>query len=118
MGERWKSAARPICVFCDKQYGQKWTDRTQLVVKAGEPIPAYQGNGFVTKDSIWQSISTKGTQGGVPYGPGDKVVTRWIWDGESWWRGYEPFCTLRCALAYARAAHAAITERRSRKVAT
>ena len=31
---------------------------------------------------------------------------REVWDGESWWTSYEPFCTLRCALAYARKAWA------------
>jgi len=35
------------------------------------------------------------------------VTTRWIWDGESWWGGYKPFCTLRCALEFARKAFAA-----------
>jgi len=24
------------------------------------------------------------------------------WDGETWFHKYNPFCTLRCALAYAR----------------
>lgn len=24
------------------------------------------------------------------------------WDGESWWHPYNPFCTLRCALSFAR----------------
>lgn len=27
------------------------------------------------------------------------------WDGESWWWNYNPFCTLRCAFAYARRAY-------------
>jgi len=31
------------------------------------------------------------------------------WDGETWFFKYNPFCTLRCALAYARRAHAADT---------
>jgi len=27
------------------------------------------------------------------------------WDGETWVKPYEPFCTLRCALEYARMAY-------------
>jgi hypothetical protein len=40
---------------------------------------------------------------------GHMTTNREIWDGESYSGGYEPFCTLRCALAYARKAYANVT---------
>lgn len=59
------------------------------------PPPAYGGNLRVVKQSD-------------PYLGADNhlmVMRRTLWDGESYWKPYEPFCTLRCALAYARASY-------------
>jgi hypothetical protein len=42
---------------------------------------------------------------GAKFGPGDAVRTRTVWDGVSWLVPYKPFCTLRCALHYARKAY-------------
>lgn len=33
---------------------------------------------------------------------GRKYTEQLPWDGESWFFKYNPFCTLRCALSYAR----------------
>lgn len=35
------------------------------------------------------------------------------WDGTSWYWQYNPFCTLRCALRFARAAHVKGMRRRT-----
>jgi hypothetical protein len=45
----------------------------------------------------------------MPDGSGRKrmMITWTFWDGVSWLVRYEPFCTLRCALDFARAAHRA-----------
>src|SRR5262245_27322671 len=129
------TAPRPTCVHCGKPYGQrattdevvrwdtptkdvenfftnprtgKTTTTGKTVVLDGEPTPPppYTGNGIVVKD-------------GHAYLSGDDgrmVMRRLIWDGESYWRPYAPFCTLRCALDYARRAYARATAARPRVV--
>jgi hypothetical protein len=59
------------------------------------PPPPYKGNGIVINQTS-------------PYlsaADGRMTMDRSIWDGESYWHGYSPFCTLRCALDYARKAY-------------
>lgn len=68
------------------------------------PPPPYRGNGVVVKES--QPYLSAATN--------LMVMTREVWDGESWTGGYDPFCTLRCALDYARAAHGATAKGRKR----
>jgi hypothetical protein len=58
------------------------------------PAPSYRGNGIVVGH----------TRPYVSADNGRAVMQRYVWDGETWSGGYEPFCTLRCALAYARKA--------------
>jgi len=126
---------KPTCVHCGQPYGRRattdevvrwdtptkeveqfYTDRLtgqtiitgKMVVLDGEPNPPprYTGNGIVVKN-------------GHAYLSGDNhrmVMYRTIWDGESWVGGYEPFCTLRCALDYARKAYARATAARPRVV--
>jgi hypothetical protein len=111
-----QATKKPTCVCCGKPYGQRWThDETiewaapvkkvtvgprynprELFVSDG-PIPTpppYEGNQIVVKNGDWHIHSEKGCA----------VMTRALWDGKSWWGGYDPFCTLRCALVFARAA--------------
>ena len=82
---------RPICVHCGKPYGQR--DVTDQVVRRqkGEPWPPYRGNGIVLREVVFNDSAT--------------VNYRKVWDGETWSKPYEPFCTLRCALDYARRAY-------------
>lgn len=83
---------RPICVHCGKPYGYR--DIDDMVIRratANEPWPRYAGNGIVIKDVVIGYSAT--------------VAYRKIWDGETWVKPYEPFCTLRCALDYARKAY-------------
>lgn len=106
---------RPVCVHCGKPYGKRnttvekvtWetplveitTSRGDIIKQAKEPTappPPYRGNGIVIKDRFkYLSADTH-----------KMVMEREVWDGESWYGGYDPFCTMRCALDYARKAYA------------
>lgn len=99
---------RPQCANCAKPYGERVTTQDVFVWKKGEPIPPYRGNKIVSKETIIRKAghNTRGSWMGVPYGPDDNVAQRYLWDGESYYTKYKPFCTLRCALDYARRAHA------------
>ena len=90
------TAPRPTCVHCGSVYGQRKTHDETVTVKRGEKFPAYRGNGILVKDF---RVSENAT-----------TSHRTIWDGESYWKPYEPFCKLRCALAYARKAYAVATK--------
>jgi len=104
------------CAYCGKNYGRRnitsetvrWSSPTKQVTTTSggsvtvldgpaTPAPAYRGNGIVVKEHNAYLSADNGRM----------VMTRDIWDGETWIGGYAPFCTLRCALAYARAAYAA-----------
>ena len=111
--------ARPKCVHCGKVYGQRQTTTEKvrwdtplkdtgvkssyinpgqsimMAVEPTAPPPPYRGNGIVIKE------------GGAYLSADDHrmVMLRYVWDGESWYGGYPPFCTLRCALDYAREAY-------------
>jgi hypothetical protein len=88
--------SRPICVHCGQPYGRRAYKPEHVRWDVSESPPPYRGNGIVIKES-------------TPYLGADDhrmVMTRDIWDGESYWTHYKPFCTLRCALDYARRAYA------------
>lgn len=85
--------SRPICVRCGTPYGQRNTTTETVRCARGETPPPYQGNGIVVGEYEWPSPAS-----------GGRAIDRTIWDGESWLATARPFCTLRCALAYARAA--------------
>jgi len=111
--------ARNVCVKCGKPYGHRavtvvkvtWDTplfevrdhRGNVYQAAAEPPakpPPYRGNGRVVRERFsYLSADTN-----------KMVMEREVWDGESWIGGYEPFCTLRCALAYAREAHKVLTK--------
>lgn len=97
--------SRPICVHCGDPYGRRSTHTETIKHRDGEPEPRYTGNGNVIKARSWKTGQSRGSRGGAEFGPGEVVVVRDIWDGESWVGGYDPFCTLRCALSYARKAY-------------
>lgn len=119
---------KPVCVHCGKAYGQRSTHSEDVRWPEGEPMPRYEGNGVVVKTSSASRLGLKAefiaeqekrTKSGH-WGalrkleePDPRFYTdeptmhayREVWDGESWWGGYDPFCTLRCALDYARKAY-------------
>jgi hypothetical protein len=116
-----RGAPRPKCVNCGEPYGKRaletqevrWDapSKESLVYKGFggsrdvkgfsqvaeiPPPPPYRGNGIVVKE----------TRPYVSASDGRAVMTRHIWNGVEYWTPYEPFCTLRCALNYARRAFA------------
>ena len=70
----------------------------------GEPKPAYTGNGIVTRERERPTKSNWSYEAGHTHIT-EMMIDREIWDGQSWFGGYQPFCTLRCALDYARKAY-------------
>lgn len=98
---------RPTCACCGQLYGKRDTERVRVNWRPskGEEMPPYRGNLKVV------SITRK-----PPRAPDDisniyDDDAQWamyrVWDGTYWASGYDPFCTLRCALSFARKAHAA-----------
>jgi hypothetical protein len=120
--------SRPVCVHCGAKYGQRHTHQEDVRWPEGEPMPSYTGNGVVWKTSEPSRLGLKAEfladqqkrtswAGGLARKreePDPRFYTdtptmhayREVWDGESWTGGYDPFCTLRCALSYARKAYA------------
>ena len=96
-----------------KAYARRQTHDVWLRWIEGETEPEYHGNLRVLKEHYWgksPSLALMKKNGETKYAPGftpdqhSKIVT--VWDGESWIGGYDPFCTLTCALDYARRAYA------------
>lgn len=100
--------ARPICVHCGNVYGQRLTTNEAFVWHKDEPRPKYRGNKIVVKETMMHTAphAVTGAWRGATYGQNDNVADRTLWDGETWLARYKPFCTLRCALDYARKAYA------------
>ncbi len=105
---------RPVCAHCRAKYGRRDTHTVGVKWKAGEAMPEYHGNGVLVK---------RHTVTNMPHGEVQEFDVRYkarktvtigndeahgyyeVWDGASWVTPYKPFCTLRCALDYARKAH-------------
>lgn len=96
---------RPVCAHCHKLYGKRITTNPVLVWRAGEARPPYRGNGIVTAETEFAPLCDIEKALGRPRQPDDRYVRLDVWDGESWTAPHEPFCTLRCALDYARKAY-------------
>jgi len=128
------TTSRPICACCGRPYGRRSTRLEEVRWPIGKERPAYRGNGIVVKEgktcqtpsradmemhsarfSAAPSIRHEQEQETASF-PAERTntSTREIWNGK-WSGGYEPFCTLRCVLAYARRAYhnANQAERRS-----
>lgn len=101
--------ARPVCGNCGKPYGQRELKNECVAVRIGAERPRYTGNRIVVKETTFgNSDGLRGASGtwmGVRFGPNETILIRSTWDGETWHGGYVPFCTLRCALDYAREAY-------------
>lgn len=100
------TAPRPTCVHCGKVYGQRRTTTAVVVWHKDDERPRYRGNGIVLKDrGPHGEVSILQNALGRAKNSFDRYAFLDVWDGQSWWGGYEPFCTLRCALDYARRAY-------------
>jgi hypothetical protein len=99
---------RPQCVSCGDRYGTRRVTAETVRWPKGEPIPAYKGNGRVVNTSQPYMLNARGGASDVP----TFTTTRWIWDGESYGSQHQPFCSLQCALKYARKAYNATQEAR------
>jgi hypothetical protein len=104
---------RPVCVHCGAKYGQRHTHDVTLRWAEGEPEPRYEGNLIVVKEQRTGATPATtiprwaGVAGELLFPAKPNVKRLEVWNGKSWYGGYEPFCTLRCALSYARKAYAA-----------
>jgi hypothetical protein len=112
---------RPVCVQCGARYGTRITTTEHLHWPLDGERPVYTGNGIVLKEGFTYKTMSRDVGRGVTMmsvnpdirvkqeadlakipEQSEWVSTRTIWDGESWSGSYSPFCTLRCALDYAR----------------
>jgi len=96
---------RPTCACCGKLYGRRNSDKHRVSwhPERGETMPRYTGNLKVTGiERKPPMLNARGDRMTV----GEWAVYR-LWDGTWWPSGYEPFCTLRCALSFAQRAHKA-----------
>lgn len=104
---------RPRCVWCGKNHGLR-AKRCEVVIWDGGPMPPYSGNMVVTR-TYYVSKKPQWADGsvmGVPFKKGQYIAHRDLWDGESFVTPYDPFCSLRCALAYARRTYERLTGRK------
>ena len=85
------SAPRSVCVHCGQPYGRRDIHHVTLRWEEGEPEPRYEGSLIVVRRG---SVRKR-----LAYARDIDV-----WNG-CWSGGYPPFCTLRCALDYARKAY-------------
>lgn len=117
---------RPVCVHCGATYGQRAVTNETVKWRDGEAPPPYRGNGIVLKDvnpaQSYRTTSRETVRALTALSVNPKVrahqeadlakvpeesfhiASRTIWDGETWYGGNKPFCTLRCALDFARKA--------------
>jgi hypothetical protein len=115
---------RPVCVHCGDAYGSRATTDQEVRWPLDGTRPPYKGNGIVIKEGHEYKTTNRATAEGVTMmsvnpdirakqeatlallpEKSEWVSSRTIWDGQSWRGGYNPFCTLRCALDYARKAY-------------
>jgi hypothetical protein len=120
------TAPRPKCGCCGKPYGVRSTTSHKVLWPLGEPMPAYRGNGIVVKTMTMPYSANRATvravtalsvnpeirarqEAQIATAPEEsfQIAYRDVWDGLTWRTPYKPFCTLRCALVYARASYEA-----------
>lgn len=100
--------SRPICVHCGKPYGQRRTITEVVKHREDQPEPSYDGNKVVLSSYSQRvglgkgRIRSQDRDVVLDFDPGDVVVYREVWDGQSYVGGCKPFCTNRCAIDYAR----------------
>jgi hypothetical protein len=116
------TAPRPVCVHCGASYGKRDLHTEEVRWPQGQPMPRYTGNGIVVKTGSASRLPLKAEfiaeqEKRAAFRPREAPDPRFytdeptlhlyreVWDGESYWGGYKPFCTLHCALDYARRAY-------------
>jgi len=109
-----KTTPRPICAHCGKQYGRRdvTTEAARWHGRADEP-PPYAGDKIVTSYRYHGQSATHYTVNQERFEAGMHSAFRTLWDGKTWITPYKPFCTLRCALDYAREAFRTFERRRA-----
>jgi hypothetical protein len=106
---------RPRCAFCAKPYGRRETHTITLKWEAGEPEPAYEGYLIVVKRSAVRKAQPAMALSGKSYPSTPNKRDIEVWDGKTWFTSHEPFCTMTCALRYARVAYRKLAERGSHR---
>jgi hypothetical protein len=106
---RKKAPEKPRCVGCGKTYGERNTEDKSAFYNEGEAPPSCPTNHIITRtnDQTWGSQFEERGKGPsttlVKVADARRRITWTIWDG-TYRTPYRPFCTLRCALAFARRA--------------
>lgn len=96
---------RPKCVRCQNVYGYRDTKVETVRFNRNEiEPPQYTGNGVIVRTTGARLHEGRTVINGVDV-TGHKSCYRYIWDGATWIKPHDPFCTLRCALSYAREAY-------------
>lgn len=124
--------SRNRCACCGKPYGRRMTTTERFVVRIGEPLPRPKSNQPIIATRVWPPMPEDGgpafPEDATSYTPipdpaedcsiyrapqshpperRGRAVEYTMWDGESYYSGNGPFCTLRCALQFARDSWAA-----------
>ena len=110
---KFNHMSRPMCALCGNPYGKKATQREVQHLPLGV-VPEYRGKLELVAESVKEEkhlkpeFALRVDDQAVLQNPDAwervNVVRREFWDGQSWSGGYNPFCSLRCALAFAQAA--------------
>lgn len=111
-----------VCACCGKRYGQRATNTQRSFVpdvpgSDNPPTLPYTGNGVVLKESYYpddehwrsgdrthQATSNDNKLFTLENSVKGRTVARVTWIPGDYWKPYHPFCTLRCAEAFAHAA--------------
>jgi hypothetical protein len=91
-----KTTPRPVCVYCYRAYGTRATVEETVEWYDGREEPEYEGEFIVAKEKY---CGVGGEDGHT------HTLKRFLWDGVTWIKKYEPFCSPHCALYYARASY-------------
>lgn len=95
---------RPCCAWCGKRACTRRVTYVRHTAKCGgDPanVAPYKGPGTVLEErlTLLADMDGQGTPGAM--------YSATVWIHGEYKLAYEPFCTLRCALAFARSAHRA-----------
>jgi endogenous inhibitor of DNA gyrase (YacG/DUF329 family) len=93
----------PLCPMCGKPLA-----KDTLNIRFAEPRPRTRAEAQRLTNQHITSVHRYHVNA-------DFISSANVWDGKTYASRYEPFCTLRCALAFAQAAHRAGYVIKSRK---
>ncbi len=115
-------SSRPRCAYCRKRYGRRAIRVEHLIVEIGKPFPPPKMNIAIMREDYYPPLPPVGPatpeeatefvmmdRSSVIWYTGRKgrSLTRIFWDGESYVGGHDPFCTSKCAEAFAKEAYQA-----------